>query len=382
MGTGMGLRPIKRRELLKGAALAGAMVAGLLPYRFAGAASGAVVSEGQGTAAGLTVVPDKTFDQMLEAYGDSGTGWTGSDGMYSVPLPDGRVIWLCGDTFLGIVEPGHRRPAGTPMIHNSAIVQDGTRLSTLYQGTHEQPLPWVTPPDSTGWYWPGDGTVEGDRLRIFLFHFISTGPSGWDFAQVATDIGTFVLPDLQLESITPTTTGLVKMPGGTQVNYGVAILEDGPYTYLYGVEDVPFNKYMHLARAQAGNVLGPWEFFTGTGWSRDPQSAIRILGGIADQYSVTKTRDGYILIAQDHGIGKNMLIYGSKHPTGPWQSGGVLYSTPESGGNIYTYGATAHPEFTIDGWLLISYNVNSFDFGDVFRNVNDYRPRFIRASIT
>jgi hypothetical protein len=379
-------QPIHRRELLRRAALTGALAAGLAPYRLASAAAGpgsALATQERPATKGIAVAPDRAFDTLFETYGDSGKGWTGSDGTYSVPLPDGRVIWLFSDTFLGTVEPNHHRPPGTPMIHNSAIIQDGTALTTLYTGSHEHPSAWINPigyrsPDT--WYWIDDGTVEGDKLRVFLPRFIRTGPGGWDFAQVAMDIGTLSLPGVQLQAITPTAAGLVKMPSGTQVTYGVAILEDDPYTYLYGVEDVPFDKYMHLARARAGDVLGPWEFFTGTGWSSDPQSSARMLSSIADQYSVTKTPYGYILITQDDGIGKNILIYRAEHPTGPWQSGGVLYPTPQSGGNIYTYAAMAHPEFSRPGELLISYDVNSFVFADVFTNVNNYRPRFIRAS--
>ena len=32
-------------------------------------------------------------------------GFTGGDGTYSVLLPDGRTVWIFGDTFLGTVNP-------------------------------------------------------------------------------------------------------------------------------------------------------------------------------------------------------------------------------------------------------------------------------------
>src|SRR5207244_1521048 len=43
------------------------------------------------------------LQQMFTAYGNTGEGWTGADGTYSVPLPDGRTAWLFSDTFLGPV---------------------------------------------------------------------------------------------------------------------------------------------------------------------------------------------------------------------------------------------------------------------------------------
>ena len=46
------------------------------------------------------------------------------------------------------------------------------------------------------------------------------------------------------------------------------------------------------------------------------------------------------------------------------------------------YNAKAHPHLSRPGELLISYNVNTFDFwGDFFRDADIYRPRFIRLKL-
>ena len=44
--------------------------------------------------------PDAGMDNF---WSRSGPGWTGGDSTYSTQLPDGRVAWLFGDTFLGTV---------------------------------------------------------------------------------------------------------------------------------------------------------------------------------------------------------------------------------------------------------------------------------------
>ena len=36
-----------------------------------------------------------------------------------------------------------------------------------------------------------------------------------------------------------------------------------------------------------------------------------------------------------------------------------------------------HPELGDRNTLLITYNVNSFDTADVYKNVDNYRPRYI-----
>src|SRR5688500_3925696 len=62
---------------------------------------------------------------MFRVYGDAGGHWTGGDSTVSVRLPDGRVVWLFSDTFLGSVNPDGSRPAETPMVNNTIVVQDG-----------------------------------------------------------------------------------------------------------------------------------------------------------------------------------------------------------------------------------------------------------------
>jgi hypothetical protein len=48
----------------------------------------------------------------------------------------------------------------------------------------------------------------------------------------------------------------------------------------------------------------------------------------------------------------------------------------------FTYAAKAHPELSRPGELLVSYVVNSFDFGESSTNAGIYRPRFVRVPIT
>jgi len=88
--------------------------------------------------------------------------WTGGDGTFSVELPDGRIIWLFSDTYLGDVNPDGTRSTAPPIASNTAVVQDvnGGDLLETKAGA-----------DNRGFlgsqYWIMDGTVEGSSLRIF-----------------------------------------------------------------------------------------------------------------------------------------------------------------------------------------------------------------------
>lgn len=319
------------------------------------------------------------LNDTFHTYGDTGEGWTGGDSTYSVELPDGRTAWIFSDTFLGPISNEHGRSSSAPLIHNSIVVEDNGVLSTRYSSTLLGPRALIEPVvnDGVSFYWLGDGTVEGDKLRVFCLRFVVFG---WNFIQVATDIATFSLPQLALESIEPSPSGLPPTAAGAFVSYGSAITETADYTYVYGVEDLHSEKYLHLARISTG-VLGQWEYYTGSGWSSSPLASVRLLEGIANEFSVAESSGGFRLITSDHGIGKDIHAYTAPAPEGPWGARQTLYSTPETGGNLITYNAKEHPQYSRDGTTVISYNVNSFDFSDLYRDVHIYRPRFVEVSL-
>src|SRR5262249_281552 len=68
-----------------------------------------------GAAEPLTAAaPDPAWDNAF----DRGDGWIGGDAIYSTPLPDGDVLWLFADTFIGQVRDGRRQP-GVRMVNNT-----------------------------------------------------------------------------------------------------------------------------------------------------------------------------------------------------------------------------------------------------------------------
>ncbi len=101
------------------------------------------------------VEPDLNFNELFSP--DSG-GITGADGLFSIPLPDGRSVFLTGDCFLGKVEGG-QRDAGTKMLNNSMIVisKDRSGAEAVYKGSYDQPETLFEPGNEGNirhWYWP------------------------------------------------------------------------------------------------------------------------------------------------------------------------------------------------------------------------------------
>jgi hypothetical protein len=338
-----------------------------------------------------SVTPDTSLDQAWRAYGDTGgtNSWAGADGTYSVPIPGGHDAWLFNDTFLGPVNADESLPSTAGFIHNSAVLSNlqGTRIGTFITGgTRQDPQslvgPTNSPPTPSGtspyWYWNTDGVVDRGHLYVFEQENGPTdSPPPFDFGQTGMAIAKFSLPGMHLESLTPTY-------GGTDVSWGVQLLREGPWIYIYGVESGSglAGKQVHLARARTGHLLGPWQFSTGTGWSADPAASAPLLSDVGSSYGVSRVDGQYVLATTDSFLDPQIYLYTAPTPAGPFTGGTEIYDPPEAGGNIYTYNVASHPELTGPGKLVLSYNVNSFDISDLYANINNNRARFITVNFT
>jgi len=320
---------------------------------------------------------DAQLTDLFGDYGDAAGRWTGADSAYSVTLPDGRTAWIYSDTFLGEVDATHGRSLDSPFIHNSINVDDAGEITTFTGGTADAPESLVKVAggdEARDWYWFGDATVHGDELQVLLVEFIKTGDTMWDFAFKGNGVATFDASTLELLSVDE-----VQTDG---INWGSAIYEnpDDGYTYVYGVEDLGAQKFAHLARVAGGDLAdGQWEYLGDGGWSTDHTDTKRILEGVSNEFSVSRYQGRYTLVTGDATeiLSSKIVMYRSNTLEGPWTGKTVLYSTPETGGNIFTYNAKAHPELGDGHTLLITYNVNSFDTNDLYTDVDNYRPRYV-----
>jgi len=89
--------------------------------------------------AALTAVKADYWDSVFKRYGG---GWTGGDVAVSYKLPDNRVMWLWGDSFLDTVYPDRHRPV-IGFIHNQVTTMNmqGGNFTTYFGGTKQSPLP-------------------------------------------------------------------------------------------------------------------------------------------------------------------------------------------------------------------------------------------------
>jgi len=316
--------------------------------------------------------PDPFYNQL---FNRKGGGWTGGDGTLSIHLPDGCTAWLFGDTFLGHVNSDGTRPLDTPMIRNSVVIQNGLVLETRPKRTGKAAASYFTNPSADAWYWPGDGMAAGNRLLIFLHRFRQSEPRLWGWHWTGTELATLSLPGLELERLDGTL-------GAEGVMFGVSVLETDRFVYIYGTRDDIHPKLAHLARAPAGSLGGPWDFYTGGAWSSNPQSSAAILSGVSTQYSVIQIDRIFYLITMDgrRPFPDTIVVYRAESPQGPWRGPRTIYRVPGVVQNIVAYNPFVHTQFTDGDRYLVSYNLNHVnDPSALYRDASIYRPRFIRV---
>lgn len=329
------------------------------------------------------VTYNAALNKMFFGYGNTGQGWTGGDQAYSVPLTNGSEVWLFSDTPLGSVVNGSRAPFPyTPMIHNCLVVQTGdTIVSTLYQGTHNDPRALVSPPQADAWYWFGPGTVSGDTLQVIMMKMVATGSGVFAFKWTGTYLAVFSLPSLSLQMVYP-------LESADGIVWSSWVMKFGGFTYIYGTGNQSTDT-MYVARVHGSSLLSQWQYFTGSGWSTDPLSPAGVMTGVESSYSVTPFQGEFLLVSMDAAqfFSGSIYAYTSQSPTGPFTHKTLLYTTPDAsfydrspGYGVFTYSAMVHPEFSTGNTLVISYSANGSG-PKAFTNVSVYRPRFLNVTV-
>jgi hypothetical protein len=370
--------PLSRRTLLGSAAgVAGAATLEVLSPSPASAGTG----RKSGPPVVISATPDTYQQNLFNAYSNSGVGWTGADSTYSARLPGGREMWIFSDTLIGPVNPDGTRPRDAQFLNNSLVIQRGRRLSTVTGGTPQARTNIFQPETPGNWYWVGSGIVTGQVWQQIVIEFTRTGSGSFDFAYANSKLARVRIDRLNhpidytaLPSQAPTK------------SFAAWVQRFGPFTYIYGVEDLGLVKYMHIARVSGDDLRRPWSFWTGGGWSASVADSTRVMANISNEYSVTPWRGRYLLITHDTAelFSSHIVAYVADTPVGPFTDKTTIYTTPETGllgsygnANVITYNSHLHPELSTDRRLLITYNVNTLDPNLLYEDVSVYRPRFI-----
>ncbi|MGA5325119.1 DUF4185 domain-containing protein [Streptomyces griseoincarnatus] len=353
--------------------------------------------------------PEPRLTSAFARYGDDDArtdDWTGGDGTHSVRLPDGRLLWLFSDTFLGQV---HRppNPAGeayawrdgsAPLVRNSAVVmRDGRPESTL-------PAPLFPDPAPGSWRWPVAARVEprspgaSEQVLRVLLWVRRHGAPPWIYGEpLATEVATLTPPALRLESVTTVLDQRRVGDLSHRVLFGTTLVEEDGWTYVFGGDDGrPASRaasLAHVARVPEGGLADPaaWEYWDGSGWRSRARPA-PVLGdgrrtGVGSAFTVTRDEGTYVLFTMAAGAEglATVTAYWACSPAGPWHGPAGAFTPALPAAGTAAYNPQAHPELSRGGRLVLSLDVNWLETSAaaamLSRNVSLYRPRFVTVRL-
>lgn len=348
-----------------------------------------------------------------DALFDRQSGWTGADGIYSIPLDGDEspgafattpTFFVFSDTFIGEVLPDGRRSSSSVLVNNTLALRaaDPEEISPLAfyfarDVTGEPTAVFVPEVPGAGrneWYWMKDGIALGNTLYLLAARFERDQQSiirreGVSMIEIPMSsrppFEDHIQRDVPLTIDPSETNGAIVYGGAIMPNtVRAGAPEPDGFIYVYGTEEVEgsTNKRVMVARVpeSAFAAVDQWRFFDGSNWVTEIDRATAIADRASNELSVSPLPDGrYVMVFQLDQIRSTVAMRVGSTPWGPFGPVIRLYDAPEAEySTVYTYNAKAHPHLSKPGELLISYNVNTGRFKNHFRYADIYRPRFFR----
>jgi hypothetical protein len=227
-------------------------------------------------------------------------GWLYADGGSSAELPDGRRVWLFGDSMFH-QEPGllyntiavqNTEPGRAPLADEIRFFarRGDNRVLDVSERSVDGMRPWLEPSHATSairktWLWPTDALAIGDKLVAF---YSELGCVQGEFPACRSYLGNMGfyghvvsvienpadLPEEWRTRNTPLLDRRGEPPSQHRLHWGSGLLEDAGWLYVFGTSLGPQSgpEDVKLARVAPEDVgdYGLWQFLTPDGWQMIP----------------------------------------------------------------------------------------------------------------
>lgn len=320
------------------------------------------------------------WEQLLR--GPINGKWYHGDYGQSVKLPNGKLMWVFGDTF--IATAGATR--SNLLINNTALLTEKGCITALTGPVvNEKETSWIKPtgtndiPNQEDYYWPSTPFMDGSTLRMFLLHMYNDANG---FHVIGVDLAT-----LNTSGAQPKVSSVIKTSasaaGDTTPLWGAATVASGGYNYIFGSlnkhELWVFGKYYYLARVPVGQTTNSasWRYWNGSAWVKDATAATPIINGsvgLATNVNVYKKSNGeFVIINKKYDpFGTDLVALKTRTITGPWTEltppliAPIPLPTPSISPRDHTYLGIGHPWVPLaSGKLLVNWSLN-FEGWDAF----------------
>lgn len=345
-------------------------------------------------------------DTLVTNFFRRTTGWISSDGAITIPLSDGRTLWLMGDSHIDDYDPATATVNCLFQVRNAALVQPAGSWDRRHTRTLIGTGPGIKSflknnPDDQYFIWPGAGIELRDTVYIYCADMknAQSAVEGFGFAHAGNDyMARLTVPDLKI-------IGYDTLQNFDEIGFGIGFIKKDHWVYVYGQKIAGLTNKLYVARFHETHPGGPWQFYTGTGWSPDIKAIqpIAAQNGMSGTFQVCQVKNTVLLVSSDLSIGcdggKSIYTATSSGLTGPFTSPERIYTIDDTlqGHYPFFYSVVAHPEFLRGSQrnghapdsqaLLFTYCINGYGTcvpicHDNRMNPDFYRPKAFRAPLS
>ena len=328
--------------------------------------------------------------------------WQGADAAYSIPLPDGRDVWIFGDTLFG----DKRQVTGDDprMVHNSigiSTCKNGKwKLDyTLRRDARRRATSFFAPKNEKTWYWALDGAYDADQKQLWVSLLcVRAAPKGKPAALGFEICGT------DLARIT----NVSASPADWKVEYyplvpenvhanpsASALIQNGDLYFftLYEQGSRP-QILVRMGLNKMTDPKGALEYLAKDGtWSKgiDPENAKTVMENGASEMSVRyhpELKKWVAVLVDPTLFSDKILLRTSPAIDGPWTAGEEIYHIPEMqkssahyDADTFCYAGKEHPEFEKPGELVFTYVCNTMKPKKLEQETYIYHPMVVRMKM-
>ncbi len=322
--------------------------------------------------------------------------WQGADDAYSIPLPDGRDVWIFGDTLYGAVRlvKGNEPRMTHSSIGISSCGPDGSWHLKYFikRDKKGQAASFFVPKDPVHWYWAMDGFAAGGNLWITLLCIKpATHPEPWamNFETCGTDLARIGNsqkdPDHWEISYFPLVADGVKAYPSAS-----AVVQDD-YVYIFALYESG-ERPLLATRIPLSGLSEPQahlEYLSAEGaWVKgfSPERAKVIMQKGATELSIRyhpELKQWLAVLLDPAFFSEKVLLRSAPSLMGPWTEGDIIYRIPEMlpgprrDKDTFCYAGKEHPELEHPGELLFTYVCNTMAVPKLTSETDIYFPQVV-----
>lgn len=324
--------------------------------------------------------PKVAKDSLITNFFKRTTGMIAADGGYTIPLNNGKVLWIFGDSYMNDYDSVSHTVPCLFEANNSVLLQPkndwNPKHTVTLPGSIGTQSYFKNKPDN--FIWPLTGFQHGDTVYVICSDLYKYGPGQYDMKNEGSVWAKILVGSMRVVTYSP----LQDFKG---IAFGQGFIKSNGYVYTYGLKQ----NNIYVARFPEKSPNAPWSFWNGDTWTADVNKAATIANVPGFSMYMCKVKNKYVLLSTEFSLncdaGKKIYAATSSNPAGPFTERKVIYiiDDKKQGHTPFFYGPLAHPEYiNSKNELLIDYSINGYapcipSCNNGRYDPDNYRPRAI-----